>query len=67
MTARLNQALGGESTTFRLLMVVRKDGSEIWVEVEVTTIMPEGDHYLISKFRPTYLTPPNGGAVWTAH
>jgi len=66
-TARLNQALGGESTTFRLRPVVRKDGSEIWVEAAVTPIMLEGDRYLIAEFRPTCLTPPDGGAVWAAH
>lgn len=65
-TAMLNQALQGEVTPFRLRPVVRKDGSEIWVEGALTPISLEGDRYLIAELRPTCLTPPDGGSAWNA-
>ena len=66
-TERLNRALQGEPTPFRLRPVVRKDGSEIWVEAAVTPIMLEGDRYLIAEFRPTCLAAGDGGEVLAAH
>lgn len=62
-TAMLNQALQGEATAFRLRPVVRKDGSEVWVEGALTPITLEGDRYLMAELRPTCHVPEDGGSA----
>lgn len=66
-TAMLNQALQGESTTFRLRPIVRKDRSEVWVEAALTPISLEGERYLLAELRPTCHIPTDGSDAWGHH
>ena len=63
-TERLNQALQGKATSFRLRPVVQKDGQAIWTEAAITPITLQGDRYLLAEFRPTCEASPDGAPVW---
>jgi PAS domain S-box-containing protein len=56
----LNRAIQGEGTGFRLRPIVRKDGSELWVEARVTPLPPPGEGLLLAEFRPPYERPTEG-------
>ena len=60
----LNQALQGGTTGFRLRPVVRKDGSEIWVEACVTALPVVGERFLLAEFRPPCEELPSGDIAW---
>ena len=65
-TTSLNDALRGVRTSFRLRPLVRKDGSELWVEGALTPISVAGERFLLAEFRPPHGPAPDGGASWSS-
>lgn len=60
----LNQALQGTATAFRARPLVRKNGSEVWVEGSLTPLAVDGERFLLAEFRPPYGDPPDGVEAW---
>ena len=60
----LNRVLGGETSAFRLRSIVRKDGSEVWVEACATPLPIGNERIICAEFRPPYVELPEGAVAW---